>query len=390
MRAVLASTGTTGDILPVVWLAEGLRRRGHFVTLALPPNYAEIAAFAGIPFAPLGPPVDTSDIRQTVARLQRKTLRNQLAEVFAGLAYYLPGTYEALTRLCATADVLVSSAYQPAGRMVYDATRIPFATVHLAPTVGPFPEDTRALLAPLINRARLRCGLERLFDPGGADSASPLLALHAISRIACSAVTRDPSYQVTGFFFEARIWPMPPLLRQFSRTGDKPIVCTFGSMVQENLAAVTNTLTEAAHQLSLRIVIQCPWEPARIPALQSSLGSHALVVGHVPHDMLFRMARLVIHHGGAGTTAAALRAGVPSIVVPHILDQPQWAAILRTLGCAPDSIPRQRLTVSELTSSITHALETPSYQRAARACAEHVASESGVETAVNLIERLVH
>jgi len=321
--------------------------------------------------------------------MQRKSLRNQLAEVFAGLAHHLPDTSEALKQLCVKADVLVSSAYQPAGRMVYDATKIPFATVHLGPSVGPCPEDTRTFLAPLVNGARHRWGLQPLHDPAGIDSASPLLALHAISRLAYKADAPDAPCHVTGFFFDVETPRTPLVLQRFLESGERPIVSTFGSMVQENSIEVTRVFADAARELSLRIVIQWPWETDEIRALQTYLSGHALVVGHVPHNVLFPRAHLVIHHGGAGTTAATLRAGVPSIVVPHILDQPQWAGILNALGCAPDMILRSNLTVSALTAAIEHTLEIPSYRQAATCCAEHIRSESGVETAADLIETLV-
>lgn len=389
MRTVLASIGTTGDILPVVWLGEELRRRGHSVTLALPPNYAELASSAGIPFAPLGPHIHSSDLQQAVARLQRKSLRNQLAEVFAGIAYHLSSTFDALMRLCADADMLVSSAYQPAGRMVYDATNMPFATLHLAPTVGAFPEHSRTLVAPLVNGARVRSGLEPLHDPAGRDSASPLLALHAVSRITPTVGSDDASYRVTGFLFDPQPRSVPPHVQRFLESGDKPIVFTFGSMIQQSLLEATRVLAESARELSLRIVVQWPWESARVDALQALFGRDVLIVDHVPHSALLPESRLVIHHGGAGTTAATLRAGVPSVVVPHILDQPDWGEILRTLGCAAQAIRRPDFTVAALTTAIAHTMEKPCYHQAATVCAELIDSESGIESAVDLIEAVV-
>ena len=389
MRVVLASTGTTGDVLPIVWLGKELKRRGHAVTLALPPNYAEFSAAAGLLAAPLGHAIDACAIRQVVTRLRRKSLRSQLADVFAGLLPNVLHDCEELKQLCSSADVLVASAYHPAGRMVHDATKIPFATVHLGPTVGPQPEAIRSVLAPLINAKRRQWGLQPLHDPGGIDSASPLLALHAVSRLACKDAQPPDPYHVTGFFFGALRHQSSLTLRSFLESGDSPIVCTFGSMVQENAPDITKILAAAAGELRRRIVIQWPWEADQVASMQTTLGCHALVLGHVPHDVLFSKSRLVIHHGGAGTSAATLRAGVPSIVVPHILDQPEWANILRNLGCAPGALCRSDLTLSALTVLLAHTLDAPSYQRAARRCAEIVSAEPGIQRASDLIETLV-
>jgi sterol 3beta-glucosyltransferase len=113
------------------------------------------------------------------------------------------------------------------------------------------------------------------------------------------------------------------------------------------------------------------------------------LTGFVPHSWLFPRASCVVHHGGAGTTAAAFRAGVPAVIVPHMLDQPIWAEFARALRCAGAVIPLQQLTSKGLADAINATLQNPALKAAAERMSVDIAAESGVETAQGLIEELV-
>src|ERR1022692_967140 len=114
----------------------------------------------------------------------------------------------------------------------------------------------------------------------------------------------------------------------------------------------------------------------------------AIVAGEVPHDWLFPKMAAVIHHAGAGTAAAGLRAGVPAVTVPMIGDQPFWAARLAALGTGPRPIPRKRLTAQALTAAIQDAITRPSYRVQAQALASRLAREDGTAPVVNALTRL--
>jgi sterol 3beta-glucosyltransferase len=114
----------------------------------------------------------------------------------------------------------------------------------------------------------------------------------------------------------------------------------------------------------------------------------AIVIGDVPHDWLFPRMAAVIHHAGAGTAAAGLRAGVPAVSVPMIGDQPFWAARLAALGTGPRPIPYKRLSVQALTAAILDAITRPSFRLQAHAIASRLAREDGTAPIVDMLARL--
>jgi sterol 3beta-glucosyltransferase len=116
--------------------------------------------------------------------------------------------------------------------------------------------------------------------------------------------------------------------------------------------------------------------------------SDAIVIGEVPHDWLFPRMAAVIHHAGAGTAAAGLRAGVPAVSVPMIGDQPFWAARLAALGTGPRPIRYKRLSAQALAAAIRDAITRPSYRAQAQALASRLASEDGTAPVVNALTRL--
>ena len=123
-------------------------------------------------------------------------------------------------------------------------------------------------------------------------------------------------------------------------------------------------------------------------ALPSSCGwdDNIFSVGHVPHDFLFRQGICVIHHGGAGTTHAACRAGVPSIVIPHLADQPYWGSRLQKLGVAPKILHRKQMTAKSLTNRILQVINSESMAIKAKELGQKIETEDGLGKAVELVE----
>ena len=113
-----------------------------------------------------------------------------------------------------------------------------------------------------------------------------------------------------------------------------------------------------------------------------------LTIGDVPHALLFPRLAAVVHHAGAGTTSAALRAGIPSVPVPVTADQPFWATRLSTLGAAPAPIPYRSLTTDRLTTALTEVTRHQPYTRAATTAAHHMTTEDGPGTTLKIIDRL--
>jgi vancomycin aglycone glucosyltransferase len=122
----------------------------------------------------------------------------------------------------------------------------------------------------------------------------------------------------------------------------------FGSMTDPDPAAATRLVLEAVQRAGVRAVLSAGW--AGLGDLP--LPEHVMVVGSVSHAALFRRVAVVVHHGGAGTTTTAARAGVPQILVPHVLDQFHWAHRVAKQGLGPPALPRRRLRAEALAESI--------------------------------------
>jgi sterol 3beta-glucosyltransferase len=388
MKVVFTSFGSTGDVQPFLALAWEFRNHGHEPLLAFSPNFMPLVRRLGMESVPLGPELDPALIRGVGTALVR--VNDPAEQVRHFLNAVVPASHEMyrqLMALCEGADALVSSPFQIVSRMVYDKLRLPFVSVHMSQFGALGTKVVRDVSAPLINECRSHEGLGPLDDPLGSDGTSPDLALYAVSKQVLRAPASWPEHhRVVGFFFlDDAGWAPPPELREFIEAGDKPIVFSFGSMVHDSPEQVTDMILGALDGTGRRAIIQQGW---------SGLGNrkmppHVFTAGFAPHSWLFPRAACVVHHGGAGTTAATFKAGVPSVVVPHTLDQPIWGEFAKALGCAGAVIPFARLSAEKLGEAITKTLGSPRHTQAASAVSKVVGAEQGVGTARRLIEELV-
>ena len=118
----------------------------------------------------------------------------------------------------------------------------------------------------------------------------------------------------------------------------------------------------------------------------AELSANMFVLDSVPHAWLFPRVSAVVHHGGSGTTGAGLRAGVPSVLVPHMGDQPFWAKRVVELGVGPQPVPRRQLNADRLAAAITGAVTDPGIQASASALGERIRAEDGIGRAIDIIE----
>jgi sterol 3beta-glucosyltransferase len=145
---------------------------------------------------------------------------------------------------------------------------------------------------------------------------------------------------------------------------------------------MTHLVIDALKRCGQRGVLSSGWGGLET----NHLSKHLFSLKEAPHDWLFPQMAAVVHHGGAGTTAAGLRAGVPTIVVPHMQDQPYWGQIVHKLGAGPKPIPRKKLTAEILASSITQAVQDQAIIENARQIGNQIQAENGVGQAVKVIE----
>ena len=213
---------------------------------------------------------------------------------------------------------------------------------------------------------------------------SPKLNLIAASPSVSNPLPDLPSeHKFTGaWFLEEPDYKVPSVLQEFLDQGPPPIIISFGSMGGSGNVETTNILVEAVQRTGQRAIIQAGWGNLGLESPPENI----CFVGYVPHNFLFRQGCCVIHHGGAGTTAAACRAGVPSIIIPHLADQPYWGYTLRKIGVAPKPLHRQDMTPKRLAQRINQVISSRSMAEKANALMEKIEVEDGLTTAVGLIE----
>jgi sterol 3beta-glucosyltransferase len=190
---------------------------------------------------------------------------------------------------------------------------------------------------------------------------------------------------VTGYWFPPSIseWQPPGPLIDFLEAGPPPVCVGFGSMVDREPERTAETVTEALNRVGCRGIILSGWSGLKAKASSDSI----FVADAVDHRWLFPRTAAVVHHGGAGVTAAALNAGVPSVAVPFFADQFFWARTTNRLGVAPMWVPRSELTAEALGSAIATAVSEPAIRERALSLAGKIQLEDGVGSAVAFIGR---
>jgi UDP:flavonoid glycosyltransferase YjiC (YdhE family) len=159
----------------------------------------------------------------------------------------------------------------------------------------------------------------------------------------------------------------------------------FGSRNPADADRLSGIVAAARRAAGVRMVIQSGW--ANLGAARQD-DDDVIVLGEAPHDWLFPKMAAVVHHAGAGTTAAGLRAGVPTVGVPMITDQPFWASRVTALGAGPRAVPYKSLSAESLGAAISDAVRRDSYRSRAQAIAKQLASEDGTLPVIRAVDRL--
>jgi UDP:flavonoid glycosyltransferase YjiC (YdhE family) len=242
------------------------------------------------------------------------------------------------------------------------------------------------ILRPVIND--IRQGIQGL-DPwpvkGPWDKSSwaEVPILHGYSRHVLPRPDDWPeNIHVTGYWFleHRKQWQPDPALAQFLAAGEPPVYVGFGSMRSRDPQETAALVIRALDMAGQRGILLSGWGGLA----QSDLPHNIFMIESIPHDWLFPRMSAVVHHGGAGTTAAGLRAGIPSILIPFFADQPYWGAQIERLGVGPKAIRRDKLAAPRLAAAIRTAVTNHQMQEKAAELGRKIRTENGVETAVNL------
>ncbi|MCP2170221.1 glycosyltransferase [Goodfellowiella coeruleoviolacea] len=419
MKAVIITTGSRGDIAPFTGLAARLRAAGHDVAIATQAAFADLVRAAGCEFR-LVPGDVRADLASTrgqdwqrrgtgrlgALRTNIEMGRQLLADVGRGVVAAAEG-----------ADVLLLQRTALVhGYLVATATGVPGMALELFPGVPSADFALPSLGVELFgrwgNRAlpRLAFGLGKLVRTPLDDTVRDLQRELGLPRTSLAAVRAamldDPAWPIRHGFSQAIVprpadwrpgvtvdgywwppappedWRPPAELADFLAAGPPPVFVGFGSMSHPDGAALAETVTSALRRARVRAVVQAGWS-----GLAGS-GDDVCSVGDVPHEWLFPRMAAVVHHAGAGTTGAGLRAGVPAVPVAVLGDQPFWARRLVKLGVSPGWLPLRGLTADRLAELIRRAVTDESHRRRAQAVAERVRAEDGAGRIVAALRHL--
>ncbi|MDT8302253.1 MAG: glycosyltransferase [Sedimentisphaerales bacterium] len=190
---------------------------------------------------------------------------------------------------------------------------------------------------------------------------------------------------ITGYWFLNRLneWKPSAELKAFFAEGETPVYVGFGSMAGRNPRRIANIVIEALQQANVRGIIATGWGGLVLDDLPDGI----FKIDKVPHDWLFPRVTAVVHHGGAGTTAAGLRAGRPTIICPFFGDQPYWGQLVYSLGVGSKPIPQKKMTVEKLAAAIREVTTDQKIRQNAESLGEKIRNEDGVANAVAIIER---
>ncbi|MFE7933642.1 glycosyltransferase [Streptomyces sp. NPDC057456] len=401
MRILIAAAGSRGDVAPYTGLGAELCRAGYDVALATTDTFAPLVRDAGLQFRSL--PADTRvPGGVTGNRELMRTAAAFITELGQGFADVMDDGTDLL---------LLSTTTAPLGWHLTEATGTPSLGVYLQPTAptGDFPPVVTGSrsLGRLANRATGRFALrmaDRVYEQAVAKlrhrlqlpPASPSEMrrrqeqakwpiLHGFS----TALVPRPSDWRSGLEVVGNWWPhhdaaerLPTDLEDFLRAGPRPVLIGFGSMASGDGERLSEIAVRALRRAGLRGILQ-----AGSAALAAD-GDDVLTIGDVPHALLFPRLAAVVHHGGAGTSAAALRAGVPAVTVPVTADQPFWAGRLAAIGAATAPIPFRSLSAERLADSLHQVVKQQAHSRAAAEAAQHLVTENGAGQALKTIQQL--
>jgi UDP:flavonoid glycosyltransferase YjiC (YdhE family) len=406
MRVMLSTVGSRGDVQPMLVLGTELARRGHRVCVAAPPNFRTAAAGENLEFLAIG-----ADTARLIHDNKELAEQNPVAALPGQVGLFRRETARQLRDLLSFSDpvdVVVAAGLSLGGRLLAETRKA--AYVYISYTLSgirsrEYPPAALPLFGlPRWANAALWATLAGVFDGAlgsvigreralwGAPPAPPWRSIHGSLTLLAQdeilgAVPRDAvgyAGRVPALVREASAEPLPREIEQFLEAGPRnapKVYVGFGSMPTVDRQRLLTALRQLTAASGARVLLFSAYGEER----GVTTGDGILPVGELSHGALFPRMDLVVHHGGAGTTATVLRAGVPQFIVPHIQDQFFHGRRIHELGLGRAPVAKSKLDAAALIT----ALELSATQRErARAVGRELATESGARPAADFLERL--
>jgi len=399
MRIAIPTIGSRGDVQPFIALAQGLVQAGHSVTLASHPHMRTLVESHGVTFAPIGPDIDLAEQAAAIRRRARSAAIG-LAQAMRAAFDVLERSHDDILAKCRQADLVVVPTAAATGKNEAELLGLPYLSVTLMPWAIPWSDPERPILKRIVygaidglarlitvrplNRLRKRQGLPPVGKEGLTSARLNLVPVSPA--VYPPNPLWEPRHRIVGYWFAKAPgeWAPPADLVSFLEHGAPPVLISLGAMSvgDDDAAASASLFVNAVRQAGVRAIVQ-GWE-AGIKEL--TLPPDILATGSLPHGWLLPHCAGVVHHGGFGTTAAGLRAGIPALVIPHMADQFYWGQHVHELGAGPQPIRRAKLDAAGLAASLDGLVRNEDLRAAACALGERIRAEDGVANAVKLIE----
>jgi sterol 3beta-glucosyltransferase len=415
MRITIFTAGSQGDVQPCIILGRGLQQADFDVRLAAPQNFADLIREHGLGFHPLRGDVQQIMSGETGRKFMESAGSNPVRSMLAMRKMIGPVAIQMVEdalEACRNADALISLAvFAPFGKSIAEIKGIPLIDIEPTPLLptGAFPApgwpvqqnlgkflnrlSGSAMLqmiwqwyGPYVNEFRKRFGLVRLHntDFHRILSSTPLLGAYSPAVIPHPSDWPDQVH-ITGYWFQNDLseWCPSAELQAFLEKGEPPVYVGFGSMGGRNPEDFAAIVLQALAKSGQRGLLLTGWGGMNV----MSVPDNVFVVNSAPHSWLFPRMAAVVHHGGAGTAAEGLRAGVPTVIVPFIVDQSFWGKRVKDLGVGPEPIPAKKLTADKLASAIQTATTDSKMKERAAALGKAIRAENGVGTAVKIVQQ---
>lgn len=420
MHVYIIGMGTRGDIQPYIALGLGLQKAGHRVTLCTSENFRSFVVEYGLPCTCV-----YDDILENMNSDAGRAVLDDSTPAWQKLKAYV----ELFKRQGPMQTRMLEEGFRAAEEArpdlilyhpkVYGAPHfaekldIPAMIAVLAPGMVPtsaFPASvfppwrlggwynrwTARLMVKLISMGFARYvkawrhanglpALRRGLELTRTSDGRPIPVMHGFSRHVVPSPTDWPAHaQMTGYWFLDRpaTWQAPASLVSFLDAGDPPVYVGFGSMAGSKAAHVSRVIVDALQKAKVRGILATGWGGLTASDLPDTIHK----IDNAPHDWLFPRVAAVVHHGGAGTTAAGLRAGRPTLVCPFVVDQPFWGRRVHDLGAGPAPIAQKALRTDNVAQALRALVDDEGFRRNAGAIGENLRQEDSMTHALAFIE----
>ena len=418
MRIVIVAPGSRGDVEPYIALGKGLKKAGHYIRLISHQNFATLVNSQGVEFWSIESNVqDIARSNEMSERIEKGNFLAVMSQMKKEAERQAISSAETGLKACEGMEmVLAGVGGLFVGVSLAEKFKLPFLQAYYIPFTPTrafpsflFPKFPQWLggysnrfsfhimrqiiwqgfrsTDKLMRKQVLNLPVASFWGPYKTNQVHQCPILYGFSpSVIPPPADWGSNTHVTGFWYldPPADWTPSQELVDFIDAGSPPIYIGFGSMSSRNPQETTALILKALEQTQQRAIMLSGWGGLQ----KTDLPKSVFMVDSVPFSWLFPRVAALVHHGGAGTTAFGLRAGVPSIVIPFFADQPFWGHRIAKLGVGPKPIPRRKLTAQKLAQAIQVAVTDKAMRQRASDLGYKILAEKGVEEAVTVVKQI--